>query len=86
MLGYHRLTPEQRGYFEAFFTAAKVLPMNPPVLDAAVRLRQQQKVTLGDALIAATALTHGLTLVTHNTSDFSWVPSLKIMDPLVTST
>jgi tRNA(fMet)-specific endonuclease VapC len=33
-----------------------------------------------DLLIAATALTHGLTLVTHNTQDFVNVPGLRIID------
>ncbi len=33
-----------------------------------------------DLLIAATALTHGLTLVTHNTQDFVNVPGLRIVD------
>jgi tRNA(fMet)-specific endonuclease VapC len=33
-----------------------------------------------DLLIAATALTHGLTLVTHNTQDFANVPGLRVID------
>jgi tRNA(fMet)-specific endonuclease VapC len=33
-----------------------------------------------DLLIAATALTHGFTLVTHNVSDFANVPNLNVVD------
>lgn len=33
-----------------------------------------------DLLIAATASVHGLTLVTHNTRDFSHIPGLSIVD------
>jgi tRNA(fMet)-specific endonuclease VapC len=33
-----------------------------------------------DALIAATALAQGLTVVTHNTREFSRVPGLKLED------
>jgi predicted nucleic acid-binding protein len=33
-----------------------------------------------DLLIAATALVHNLTLVTHNTKDFANIPSLQIAD------
>jgi tRNA(fMet)-specific endonuclease VapC len=33
-----------------------------------------------DALIAAIAVTHGLTVITHNTREFSRVPGLKIED------
>jgi tRNA(fMet)-specific endonuclease VapC len=33
-----------------------------------------------DLLIAATALVHGLTLVTHNVYDFAQVPGLNVVD------
>jgi tRNA(fMet)-specific endonuclease VapC len=33
-----------------------------------------------DLLIASTAILHGLTLVTHNASDYSNVPDLEIVD------
>lgn len=36
-----------------------------------------------DLLIASTALVHGLTLVTHNTQDFTDVPGLHLNDWLV---
>jgi hypothetical protein len=36
------------------------------VLDQAVTLRQQHRMSLGDALVAATALVHRLPLATHN--------------------
>jgi tRNA(fMet)-specific endonuclease VapC len=36
-----------------------------------------------DLLIAATAISHNLTLVTHNIGDFANVPGLEIMDWLV---
>ena len=36
-----------------------------------------------DALLAATALHHNLTFVTHNTADFIAVPNLRLSDWLV---
>jgi predicted nucleic acid-binding protein len=81
VLGYHRLTEEERRHFEAFFAAAPVLDIEPMVLEQAVRLRQQRKVTLGDALVAGSALAHGLTLVTRNTQDFRWIDDLSLLDP-----
>jgi tRNA(fMet)-specific endonuclease VapC len=36
-----------------------------------------------DLLIACTALTHDLTLVTHNVQDFAHVPDLRVEDWLV---
>ena len=44
----------------------------------AIDLRRQRKMTLGDALIAATCLEHGLKLATRNTSDFDWIAGLTV--------
>jgi predicted nucleic acid-binding protein len=51
------------------------------VLQQAVRLRQIKKMTLGDAFVAATALTYKLTLVTRNTKDFGWIDGLSLLNP-----
>jgi predicted nucleic acid-binding protein len=81
VLGFHRLSEPDRAHFEAFFAAASVLPISQAVLDEAVRLRQAKKMGLGDALVAATCLTHSLTLVTRNVADFAWVPGLRLHNP-----
>lgn len=81
VVGFHRLQPQEKAFLEAFFTAAETLPLNQPVLDQAVALRQQRRIGLGDALIAATALVHHRTLVTRNTADFAWIPDLYLLDP-----
>jgi predicted nucleic acid-binding protein len=82
VLGYHRLTAAERQHFEEFFAAATVLPISEAVLVQAVQLRQNRKMTLGDSLVAATALVHSRTLVTSNTKDFAWIPGLALHNPL----
>jgi predicted nucleic acid-binding protein len=82
VLGYHRLSNQDSRYFERFFQAARVLSISEAILDQAVALRQQRKMTLGDAIIAATALVHGLTLVTRNIKDFQWISNLALLNPL----
>jgi hypothetical protein len=84
VLGYHQLDDEERQYLEAFFRLARVLPLSQAVLDQAVALRQQRKMSLGDALVAGTALVHGLTLVTRNLEDFQWIPGLSLLNPFNT--
>ena len=64
---------------------ARVLPLSQAVLDRAVALRQQRKMSLGDALVAGTALTHGLTLVTRNVEDFQWIQGLSLLNPFDTA-
>ena len=81
VLGYHQLGDEERQYLEAFFRLARVLPLSQDVLDQAVTLRQQRKMSLGDALVAGTALIHELTLVTRNVEDFQWIQELSLLNP-----
>ncbi|HEX9374589.1 MAG TPA: type II toxin-antitoxin system VapC family toxin [Roseiflexaceae bacterium] len=81
VLGYHKLIEQERALLEAFFAAAPLLPLSQTVLDQAVKLRQLRKMTLGDALIAGTALAHQLTLVTRNTADFAWIAGLTLLNP-----
>ena len=84
VLGYHQLDDEERQYLEAFFRLAQVLPLSQTVLDQAVALRQQRKMSLGDALVAGTALVYGLTLVTRNVEDFQWIQGLSLLNPFNT--
>ena len=42
--------------------------------------REGRPIGPNDLLIAATALAHSLTLVTHNTSEFNRVPGLSLVD------
>ena len=86
MLGFHRLHPDDRASFESFFRAAEILPLTDPVVQEAIRLRQQRKMSLGDSIIAATALQHRRTLVTRNTDDFRWIADLSLLDPFAPST
>ena len=82
VLGYHKLTAAERLHFEAFFAAAEVLPITDSVVGRAVALRQTRKMSLGDALVAATALEFGRELLTRNVKDFAWVTGLAVTDPL----
>jgi predicted nucleic acid-binding protein len=82
VLGYHKLSAAERAYFEAFFEAAEVLPLSDAVVARAVSVRQARKMSLGDALVAATALVFGRELLTHNLRDFAGVPGLAVSDPL----
>jgi hypothetical protein len=81
-LGYHELSEQEKQFLEEFFDAADVLPVSQSTIAVATRLRQRRRMSLGDALIAGTALTHGLSLATHNTEDFAWIEELEVIDPL----
>ena len=61
-----------------------MLPLSEVVVGQAVKLRQIRKMSLGDALVAATTLVHGRMLVTRNTKDFEWVAGLRLHNPFTT--
>ncbi|MDO7876466.1 type II toxin-antitoxin system VapC family toxin [Hymenobacter sp. ASUV-10] len=79
--GYHRLDPIDANYFHSLFALATLLPVTASIVEEAIRLRQQRRMTLGDSLIAATAIEFGLTLATRNVSDFAWIPGLTVYNP-----
>ena len=81
-LGYHRLIESERAFLEEFYRNTEILPLTDAIAQQTVALRQQRRMRLGDSIIAATALVHGLTLVTHNTEDFRRIPGLELLDPL----
>ncbi len=82
VLGFARLTPERRADLEAFFGAAEVLPLDEGVAARAVALRQQRRMSLGDSVVAATALESGLVLATNNEADFAWIPGIRLTNPV----
>jgi predicted nucleic acid-binding protein len=62
-------------------SAYEVLPMDAPVFRAWARLMHRRSDTLyEDAMIAATAVVHGLTVVTRNTRDFAPF-GVPVLDP-----
>lgn len=82
VLGYHKLKADEKEVLENLFAELSVVYPSVEVFQKAVELRQQRNISVSDALIAATAIFHNLTLATYNTSDFNWVNVLNLTDPL----
>jgi toxin FitB len=80
-LGYHQLSEPEKQFLTEFFENVNLSPLTDPALQRAISLRQTRKMKLGDALIAATALVAGVTLVTRNTQDLDWITGLVLLDP-----
>ena len=49
-----------------------------------ILVRKSNRIKLPDAIIAATAMVHNLTLVTCNIDDFKNIRGLKVLNPLLT--
>ncbi|MDF2433876.1 MAG: hypothetical protein JWP44_3507 [Mucilaginibacter sp.] len=72
-------TTEQK--VKDFIDDSIVLDITSNVIAECVNLRKGKKIKTPDAIIAATALAHGYTLITNNEKDFSNVPDLKVINP-----
>jgi toxin FitB len=81
-LGFHAISNSDLQDLTMLLGQLPMLDVDRRVLDRAVLVRQQRRMSLGDAIIAATALVHDLTLVTRNVADFRWIAGLRLLDPI----
>lgn len=81
VFGFSGLKPEEAAALEVIFCRLTVYPLGEAVIQRAIALRQECRMGLADAIIAATALVHGLTLVTRNVRDFNRVAGLELKNP-----
>lgn len=82
VLGYWNLSLEQAQAIAAVLSPMREISLTSRQCERAITLRQQRKMSLGDALIAATAIDHELTLATRNTKDFDWISGLTLINPM----
>lgn len=82
ILGYHKLNSAEKVALTELLNSLELIYLTPASYEIAIQLRQQRKLTLGDALIAATSLERGYTLATCNAGDFAWIDELQVFNPL----
>jgi predicted nucleic acid-binding protein len=64
LLGFRHLTLDDEKTVRAFLAHCDVLPIDDPVEAETIAMRRRIKLSLPDAIVAATAVVHGLTLIT----------------------
>ena len=79
VLGWHRLSAVEESGLREFLSRVETLALDDAVVTRAITLRQERKMGLGDAIIAATVLVHGLALMTRNVDDFKHIPGLDLI-------
>ena len=82
VMGYHRITEEQKDFFKAIFLLVQLIPVDEQIIDKAIIIRQTKNVKIGDAIIAATAVLNSYELVTRNTGDFSHITEIVLNNPI----
>ena len=81
LLGFNTSDDTQMKFLGEVIGNGTLLPIDDPVIDATIRIRKAKKIKLPDAIIAATALVHDLTLVSRNQKDFTRIDQLQLLDP-----
>jgi predicted nucleic acid-binding protein len=81
-LGYNQITVAEQSYLEALFAECEQLDLDESIIQRSIRLRQQVRLTLGDAIIAATAIENDCDLWTANTEDLIRIEGLRLHNPL----
>ncbi len=64
-----------------FINEAIVFELETAIKLKTAEIRKTHKIKLPDAIIAATALVHDLTLITRNTKDFITIDRLQVVNP-----
>ena len=81
-LGFSSIPANELLLLSALFKEAHNLELSDSITNKAVELRQAKRMSLGDAIIAATALVYGLELWSANMDDFKHIEGLKLLNPL----
>jgi predicted nucleic acid-binding protein len=81
VLGWRNATKQQLQPLYDFMEITNIVPINDAIIEKTIEIRQLKKIALGDAIIAATALVHNLTLISRNVSDFKSITDLQVIDP-----
>ena len=82
VLGYRQLTERDKQELMNIFSYTNIYEITRNIIDLGITLRQQRKMSVGDAIIAATALKYRRVLATRNVSNFIWIEDLKVINPL----
>ncbi len=81
VLGYHRLGEQERDNLSELFQTLQIIPIDSAIIEQAITLRQIRKMSVGDAIIAATAILYHCELLTRNISDFQ-IQGLTVSNPI----
>jgi hypothetical protein len=80
VLGYNT-TIEAYQLLTDFMDAALIMELDEDIVNGTIAIRKLHKIKTPDAIIAATAVVWGFTLITRNMGDFKNIQGLQIVNP-----
>ena len=84
-LGYPTIKSVEEQRIRELLATFTNIPLTDTIIEIAVNLRQSKNMSLGDAIVAATAIDNDCLLWTANTKDFEHIDGLDLLNPLINS-
>ena len=81
VFGFPGIDRKEEKLLNDFVSIAFIHPVDMRIAMKTIEIKKKTRVKLPDALIAATALIHGLVLISRNVSDFNKIAGLKVINP-----
>lgn len=86
-LGFRHITAQEEHIIRKLLDRhIALIALSDAIIERAIALRQIKKLSLGDAIVAATALEHNCELWTANLVDYQDIEGLSTHNPLPSST
>ena len=80
-LGFQFPTKISEQKSEKFVLSLPLAPLSEDIVNKTIEIRKLTKIKVADATIGASAIIHGLTLVSRNEKDFKNLPGLNFINP-----
>ncbi|MBN1768193.1 MAG: type II toxin-antitoxin system VapC family toxin [Prolixibacteraceae bacterium] len=81
LLGFKNISADEEQNFYKLINASTIFNLTDDIVTKTIEVRKQHKIKLPDAIIAATALTNNLIIITRNTKDIEKIKGIKILNP-----
>lgn len=81
LLGWHKHDFDSLNATLRLLKRLEEIALTPKIIETSINLKQQRRIKLPDAVIAATALQLSLPLMTRNVDDFINIAGLQLLNP-----
>lgn len=81
VLGFQFPNSAQEQKAEKLVNSLPIIPLTDDVVGKTIEIRKLHKPKIANAIIAATAILHNLTLISRNEKDFKNIPGLNFINP-----
>ncbi len=81
-LGYAKIRSIEEQRIRELLGTIDEIPLTDAIIERSISLRQAERMSLGDAIVAATAIENGCELWTANIDDFEHIEGLRLVNPL----